>query len=586
MGTFFLYKKNSDIDLDSVKEIFKEKGFKTPNIINLKSYTLLLYQKILIDEKNYFKEGNNAIFAIGTIVYRGRNYKQSLISILKDYIENKFEPDKLIGSFCIFIKIKNEIKFFIDRAGIQNVYYNKNQTVISSSFLAVVYSSKDKMHLNKSAALEVLTTGCLIGPETLIKEILRLEISNPPKFKYIKFAHLQMNRIPNLCNKEYNECLEEQIGYLDNYFKLIKSFADSYGLLTGMTGGLDSRLLLILALRHNINISCFTSWRKVKDKEINIAEKVCKKAGVNLIMKSAIHPLDMTQEEIFNTLNEAFLFCDGHIRAQSYWTEQYNTRNHRERINKNRKIGLHGIGGEQYRNYERMILPKWNFKKWIKYDLIYKVSGKCFVNKKEINYFVNYLKTKIEKKLDIHKKYLTHLDIKRYFNEVYNLSNRSTRLNMENQLSFYLAPFTEYNIALQAYKAIPQLGVSLKFETDMIKYLNPKLADIDSRYGFNFQEGEPILMKFYTYIKELLPIRVYYHIYEKLKKNSKNKFYNEYENKFPIIRELTDKVIQLNLPININQIKKRQISPLIAALGFFIKKLEHKILIDDDNFHC
>ena len=103
MGTFFLYKKNSDIDLDSVKEIFKEKGFKTPNIINLKSYTLLLYQKILIDEKNYFKEGNNAIFAIGTIVYRGRNYKQSLISILKDYIENKFEPDKLIGSFCIFM---------------------------------------------------------------------------------------------------------------------------------------------------------------------------------------------------------------------------------------------------------------------------------------------------------------------------------------------------------------------------------------------------------------------------------------------------------------------------------------------------
>jgi len=578
MGAFFLYKKNSNIDLDSVKKIFLEKGFKNPNIFDFKSYTLLLYKKILLNEKNYFIEGNNAIYTIGTVVYKGKNYKQSIISIFHDFIENKLNPDELIGSFCIIIKFSDEIKYFIDRAGVQNIYYNENQTVISSSFLAVIYSSKEKMYLNKSAALEVLATGCLIGPDTLIKEISRLEISNPLNFKSIKFAPLPMNKIPDLSKKEYNKCLKDQIDYLNGYFESIKPFANSFGLIIGITGGFDSRLLLILALRHNKNISCYTSWRKVKDKDITIAEEVCKKTSLKLIIEPAIHPLDMTQDEMLNTLNDAFLFCDGHIRSQSYWTEQYNTRNHREKININKNIGLNGIGGEQYRNNERMVMPKWNFKNWIKYELILKNSGKSFTTKKDLNLLIKYIRNKIEKKLKIQKKYIDHLDVKRYYNEIFNLSNRSTRLNMENQISFYLAPFTEYNVALKAYRIIHQLGVSLKYESDMIKLLNPVLAEIDSRYGFNFLKGEPFWMKSQSFIKEMLPGSLYHYLAEK-KKRDKNTFHIQYEKKFPFIKELTEEVIKLNLPLDINILKHTPSGYLIASMGYFLKKLQFKIII-------
>ena len=580
MGAFFLYKRNSDIDLKAVKEIFKGKGFKKPNIFELGSYTLLLYKKILINEENYLEENNNAIYAVGTIVYKGRNYKDSLKTILKDFIDDKFNPDKLIGSFCIFIKINDDIKFFIDRAGIQNVYFNNNKTVTSSSFLAVAFSEINKLNINKNAVTEILLTGNLIGPDTIFKEVNRIEVNEDFNFPFLKYIILHRKE-PEISCKTYLDCLDFQIKTLDRYFLSLKKLAERCGTVIGLTGGFDSRLLMALTEKHFNKILYFSHWRKKKNKELEIAEELAKTVNKEVNIFKIKHPLDMAEEEALNCLKEAFLFYDGHIRAQAYWHEEYNTKYYEEKVFSEYKLGLHGIGGEQYRNCERMVKPYYNFGNWLRYDIVYRYSGKIFKNKKSENKFLKYIEKKIRNKLIFYDNQVNLLTYKRYFNEIYNLSNRGLRTNIENQVVFFVSPFTEYSISHNAYKTTPFLGPSLQFEADMIKKINPELAKIPSNYGFSFYEGEPLRLKLLAYAKDLTPKRLFFKIYNKYYGNVNDNFYYLYSSRFNFMNHFNELLRKFSFDIDIEKLKKMKfVAPLLISFCFFIEQFKEKLYIE------
>lgn len=584
MGAFVLFNKGSGHNYKAVEEHFQRQGFQTPERIEIGNYWLWLYKKILINENNYIIENENAVFTVGTVIYKSGSYRESLANLLRDYLNNSIEIERLKGNYSIIFKRGDEITFLTDRTDIQNVYYDNGLTVISSSFLACIYDSFVRFSLNRDAALEVITTGSLIGPDTLLKGISRLENYNLPSIEAsnqgIKFFQLETQKEVDLCKKKYDECLGEQINTLQSYFKEIKDFADSCGTDSGITGGHDSRLIMALALKNFDNISFHSHWRKYKDKELSAAEEVCKKAGVPLKQVEVKHPLDMDEEEMHSTLENGFLFSDGHIRMHGFWTEEYNTAQYREKILGDKKFGMSGIGGEQYRNTERMVYYVWEMRKWVMYDIILYETGNSFRSETALNDLTHYIEGKIRKKLNYRSsKYISHLIFKKYFNEVFIPARLGARNNAENRLSYFLSPFTDYRVSRKAYEAVNKLGPAYQFEEDMIKNLDPSIASVISDYGFDFYNGEPFSNKVKSYINALIPKALNVSRTERYRKRKGNKDYEKLNEKFKIVRECVERVKELELPVDIEKLSyKPDLMPLIIGLGYFLKRLEDKIL--------
>lgn len=578
MGAFFLYRDGSNIDLNSVRSCFLQKGFSRSIERVFGSYKLLLYQKTKLKVDNFIEGKDEALYAVGTVVYKSNDYRQSLQRLLADFARGNMEPDQLIGSFFILIRLKNRYHYVMDRAGIQNVFVSENCKVISSSFLAALYAFQGSVHINFLAVTEILCTGSLIGPDTIIKEINRFSNQNPPVLDGLLPADQILRKNPSFCQGKFHHCVQQQIDLLDHYYVSIKELGEKYGVLSGITGGLDSRVLLILIRKYFSDFQFFSTWRKVKDRQSLNAGKVCEKAGLEMASIPFTPALEMDEEKAHKTLEQSMLFMDGQIRANHYWTEEINTRSYREVLLGEKGIYLNGVGGEQYRNEERMVLPRWNVKNWITYELIYRYSGNCFRSKFYQRQLVEYISGKIKKCLGglSDFKYIDHLGVKRYLNEVYIPANRTLRTNAENQIAFCLSPFTDSNLSFRAYDIIPQLGLSQKFETAMIVKLDPLIASVKTDYGYNLIKGEPLYRRWMTLIKECTPFGLYYRLYRWRKSSSR--FYQKYEARFPFVKENSKVLENLDLGLNLDIIKTSSLlSPLMISLGYFLGKFDGKI---------
>ncbi len=581
MGAIFLYKKDSVFDKESVLKIFKEKGFDEPVTFVWNDYNILLYKKIHKKEKNYIIEGDSGLCAVGTIIYKGKNYRDSLNLLFSDLNNKIFDPNDLLGSFLILYKNGGKISFITDRANIQNIFYNENHTVISTSFLAMTYSFKDNVTVNKSAAIEILTTGTLIGPETFFNEIKRFD--KDEKLYGLEQLTYKVESIPSKCTTNYRECLKDQLDVLDDYFKKIKNISENEGVDSGITGGHDSRLIMALALKNDFNISFNTHYRHNKNIEYDTAKELCKIAEVELKVIPVKDPEKMSSDEIDSNFNKVFLFFDGLVRMHSFWTEEYNSMEYRKKVLGNKNLGLSGIGGEQYRNEERFNRPSWDLYDTIKYKIILNTCGDCYKSNEALDAVIMNIEKKIRNKISLgSKKNISRLEYKRYLNEVFIPGRLAVRNNAENQLSFFLSPFTEFYVSNEAYKITYKLGPSMQFEEDMIKLINPEIASATSDHGFDFVSGEPFKNKIKSYLIDFVPRRIMQKYYLKITagKDSSSQF-KEILSKSEILMQGVERLKLLNLPIFLDKLsRKPDHMPLILATGFLLEKLKNKVSIN------
>jgi hypothetical protein len=198
---------------------------------------------------------------------------------------------------------------------------------------------------------------------------------------------------------------------------------------------------------------------------------------------------------------------------------------------------------------------------------------------------VDHIESKIRNILGLNsKKGINRLEFKRYLNEVFIPGRLSARNNAENQFSFFLSPFTDKSVSIQAYKIVDKLGPSLQFEEDMIKKINPDIASAQSDHGFDFLNGEPVSNKLKSFLIDFVPVSVLYWYYSKRTsgKNSSG-YYEKLVAKSKVTGEGLAKLQKLNLPIDIKKlVQKPDLMPLVLAMGYLLKRLDNKISINDD----
>ena len=396
-----------------------------------------------------------------------------------------------------------------------SLYYNINNTEISSSFLAIMMANRQDIVIDKFAMIEALTTPGIIPPDTHIKQIRRWIPDDSGKILGdINVYKYKNEEIRNNEKASYTEAIESQIDRLDSYFEFTKNIFLEHGAVLGLTGGFDSRLLLAFLLRHDIAAEFYTHWQKGISKDFSIAREIADRFNISILYVKK-HEIDDIDNEV--NFTPGFLFTDGQIRLQYYWSEIYSSIEYYKLLNVRNRIGLNGVGGEQYRNSENCPVKGELLKHWLQREVLYK-SKHIFKSLRDQDEFIDSYLSKVKQilKCDINR--ITPYATKKYFNQVYGYANRYYRASFENQVMHHLSPFVDPYLSLYAYRAIPFNTSLYKFQIDILNRLNPDLAKVKSRYGFPMDKDFPLYYQFLRKIQRTIPR----YLSDTIKENSKN----------------------------------------------------------------
>ena len=176
MGAFYarrhdLNKSGTPHSVSIINRCFSAQGFCDCQVIENSAWHILVYKKLNVENENIFLlDSDNFIFSVGTFIYRDTFGELSLKSFLHDIRNKSIDWDRVYGHYCIGICVEGNTRFFVDPTGIYKVYLDSTESIISSSFLAVL-ESLDSRHVNTQAIYEYVFQGATYGNNTVLEEI-------------------------------------------------------------------------------------------------------------------------------------------------------------------------------------------------------------------------------------------------------------------------------------------------------------------------------------------------------------------------------------------------------------------------------
>ena len=540
------------------------------------NYTLYLNRKTLASSCSLCTGSYGSAYGTGTFVYRMGGPEESLLLLLNDFTEGRFDQASLLGHYFIFLFLPSGIKILSDGTGLVKAFHDTEGSYLSSSFLLAARLHSD-LTLNRAAATENLVTGGITGTETLVNEISSFSKGSFTLFPEIGFV---LPRPGTTADKPATEsdAIRRQAELLGNYFSSCRKLAESGGADIGLTGGYDSRLVLACARDHIHDLRIHSHYRPAGSEEWRIARTITEGEGISFTSPEVTPPEKMDDGMLLRVIGNSFMFSDGAISLHCNWMEEYNTLEYRLSVLGNKRLGFSGIGGEQYRNQERLYGKPWLFSQWLKYSYLRKVSGRVFLTVKDEREMQAGIKSKICSITGFSpgKRFISLADLKRIQNEVIIPAYRGARTDAENRHSWYLSPLADFHVSRAAYGIIKFLKDSKRFEADLIRVISPSLATYPTDYGYDLVRGEPLSGRlFSSAFENLLPASLKWAVREKLKTRGRVGPLSEKIRTSQLLSGYVQNVSSAGLPVSVPALLKRESTAhMVVALGYFLEKLE------------
>ncbi len=514
MGAFFLYNTKQPIRLNAVEELFRAKGFDSPAVFDFGIWRFLYYRKQLMSQELFSAtQGETSLFAFGTFSYRGQGLRKSLETILSDHLHGKLDRDTLLGCYCLLFCNKTDISILTDRMNLFHVFVNDDVTVISSSFAAVLKAGLNKYRLNFAAAIENILTGYIIGPETIVRGISLADVRYRKSFccEGVKFMALSScGQISEpLRFVKFDECVDEQLAELDQYFYSFRNIVDEVGGVDiGLSGGYDSRLLILLAKKHFAKLYAHTHFHHKTTSDETSAGAIAVALNVPLNCCAAVkQPEDMDVEEFERNLANTAAYNDGRVIHDYSWMSYFRTRWYRESVLRGLRFGMNGLAGELYRNHDNHVYQKVEVREWVKARVMNAhVAGA--VDSKTLNNTLDYILGKASATLGLNlSRQISRHETRRYFGELFSVYGAAVRMNIDNQIALSLSPFLDYGPRMSSYRVLPHIGWDGRFEAAMISRMDPSVAAIISSYGYGFDRPVPARQLLKCAMRGVIPCR-------------------------------------------------------------------------------
>jgi hypothetical protein len=582
VGGFFLFKRSDLKAYAAACTLFEKRGFQNPPVeFKTAEWHLLLWQKQLLEVPNWVEVKNNIhVCSVGTPIYRGLSFPDGLEELATDIVKNEIDFTALQGAFVIILQESNKFRILMDELAVGPVFIDEEYSRLSSSFLALLHSSDQRRALNQMALREKLTTGIILGPDTLVEGIVKAthDIQAGWKGNGVEFV-VPTPRGSNFSfvSHGFNRAVQEQVDFLQLRIRSLKAFSDLYGIDLGLSGGYDSRLLFALCANFSVQIDPHThATRGVHEAEKNIATKLSQIAGNPIRFVITKQMKEHDSESFERVLDDCLFYFDGRSSAEIGSYSETSTRGYQAQLARGYGFRLSGLGGEIYRNHYGTTRSSVSFFPWSKRHIYYPGLGPDAANSELHRYIVNKLEARLKISL---KDRCDFFALRRYYGEARLSESNGCVINAHNQLTFYATPFNEYRVILKAYEATPYIRLSGDFQAAMIRNLNPELSSVQSSYGYSF-ENVPLYVRAKELSKGMIPDAYWLRYYEKRLsmgwRSELEESYWDMVRKHPVMNQAHE-ALRVAAPWLEWQFALRDIRSIrtIVYLGYFFRTFAH-----------
>lgn len=516
MGAFYLYSKKAPVLIERAREVFARQGFDAPREYDLGDSRLLLFRKQLSGDENMVSDEHGALYVVGSPVYRSLGYRDSLKRLLSDLHSGSFDSNELRGTYCLIHHHNQQLKLYVDPMGLYHVFFDENRQAVSSSHLAVLGAAPKRLPINRMALLERLTTGWILGPETIAEGIFVYTpaIHHDLEGKWYSFKNLRSAYQPpgamEGCGGNQEECADYQLEHLRMYFHDVRALASEMGVEIGLSGGYDTRLIFLLSKELEPVIpSVHSHWTNANDvPNVEIAKKVAASRGLDVNVTRTPELEVMNEDALLATLDDSVHFYDGRNNHNMGFHSRLFTREHRVEVYGDKKLMLSGLNGEVYRNHYDINHQMVDLVYWMYHKLFFPGATLSFSDPSLLRELTDRMVAKTARLLRRTLPRKAERGVyRRHLGEVRGPFYSAVKINANMKLGHYLSPFAEYDTTLMAYRATPYIRSYGGFEALLHQRLDPKVASISSHYGF-VPINEPTSRRMERLSRSWVPMRM------------------------------------------------------------------------------
>jgi len=281
------YPINDELKVRLIRDVKSSLNYYDNELLSIKSTSntiLIKWSDKAKTSKDIYEGKNCYLLEEGLFFYKENLNPTKYDDLLNDYMYEKDIVKELDGHFVLIIldKLRNKTIFINDAIGLQHsfIYSKNNFTVISNSL--VLCSRFGEKDLDYLACNEFLSTGNVFEDRTIFKNIKRISgghiiiISNGEIVKqnyWLGLSEYKTNSIKS------NEAIELISTTTDSIIKTLKYYNNN--IICDLTGGFDSRFLLLFLLKNNINAT-FTVSGDLNTADVQIAKIIANKFDLKL----------------------------------------------------------------------------------------------------------------------------------------------------------------------------------------------------------------------------------------------------------------------------------------------------------------
>ncbi len=510
MGGFLYYDKrqnpDSAVNMRRSLEVFEKKRLSDGRLLSIKeviekdNFVIYLYQKIAVHTENVFHlENGDFILNTGTFIYNKQTGLTALKNLYTDFDPVTFEFNALQGQFCVLLYKDQTLYIWNDFFGVYHVFTNDDKSVIASSFLAVVRQLKTKQ-IDMQAMYEYVFEGASYNDNTYIRGVKLLDAFNIHELSSDVPVFRKKHSIETIKTDDFDERVELTVDSLLSYFNtLINCFGKN--VCSALSGGYDSRLILTLLLKINIDPYLYVYGTK-QSADVRVATTIA--ATENLVIHHDNKNVTKLSLEKFQELTrDEYFYCDGHGPNGVFSNgAEYFARTVRSNA---ANLQLNGGGGEIFRNFWKLPDRSISIDAFLK-SRFDRLPASTFKGKFDTeNYLLNLLK-KIQRMLEIDSTVITRNEVEKLYVYMRIKYWMGYNTSIQNVRSYALIPLTEPVFAYPSFSIPFKQKENGVFEAALIRRLNPKLAAYDSAYGYNFSSNPSTMVAFKNSLMQNLPV--------------------------------------------------------------------------------
>ena len=443
MSAFFIVPTAQAPLINVAERVFEKRGIRGGRHFTLSCGELLLYPKQMLDVENFKANDKGSIFCIGTPVYKGLSYDESQKQMLDDFQQGKLQTELLLGEYVLIFDVGGRVSVLTDATGMYKLFTDLDSRFVTSSFMAAAACTAHT--INHLAVAEQMLYGFVGAPDTLVNEVVCLK--NPKEKASVSWIQwLGHEQHPNLKrSKTKAESVKRQHDAISEYLKGVRALVHEFGGECGMSGGNDSRLVYA-----SVNAACEPlksvhthCTSNVHNKEINVVKKVVGILGTPLNMVPTTYISDCDGDTINETLRENVMYFDARNAENIGAFSQTHTQWYKKAAANGNGVTFSGIAGEIYRDFYHTKVPRFGFNRWLE-SRVFAKGIKSMIPCGLYDGAMRRITEKVQTEtgLDLQKK--TNPIVAKRFFDCYRIPNAlSNVVHANNQMSFYLAPFTE-----------------------------------------------------------------------------------------------------------------------------------------------